>query len=175
MQKTLSSANGLLGDPVLREQFKRSMEQLPAVLGDTRNAIDHLDRGLSSLEVNLKNIEGVTKPLGRSGEAVVHRIDESTEKLDRLMDEMLRFSQDLNNPQGSLGQLVHDREFYQHLNHAARNIEELTRELRPILDDVRVLQRQDRAPPRGAGRPRGHPAEFGNEVRRAHGCAGGSG
>jgi phospholipid/cholesterol/gamma-HCH transport system substrate-binding protein len=137
LQKTLTSANGVLGDPVVREQFKQSMAELPGVLSDTRNAIDHLDRGLSSLLVNLKNVEGVTEPLGKRGETVIQRIDQSTEKLDRLMDEMLRFSQDLNNPQGSIGQLVHDRELYQHLNHAARNIEEVTRELRPILDDVR--------------------------------------
>ena len=52
---------------------------------------------------------------------------------------MLKFSQDLNNPQGSIGRLLHDPELYQHVNRAAKNIDELSRELKPILADVRVF------------------------------------
>ncbi|MGA2063473.1 MAG: MlaD family protein [Thermoguttaceae bacterium] len=126
LQDTLGNANGVLGDPQIRAQLKESMREMPLVLDDTRTAIT----SLGSLAADLKKVT-------ESGQSVIQRIDQSTEKLDRVMDEMLRFSQDLNNPQGSLGQLLHDREFYQHLSHSARNMEEVTRELRPILDDVR--------------------------------------
>ena len=52
---------------------------------------------------------------------------------------MLQFSQQLNDPQGSLGALLHDKELYQHVNHMVKNVDELTRDLKPILNDARVF------------------------------------
>ncbi|MGD0900710.1 MAG: hypothetical protein ABR915_22995 [Thermoguttaceae bacterium] len=139
MQQTLTSANGILGDPQVRAQFKDTMAQLPKVLTKVQVTMDEMGEGLNALQANLRNLEGVTKPLGERGETLVRRIDASTDKLDRLMDEMLRFTESLNSSQGSLGQLLHDRELYQHINRAAKNIEELSRELGPLMDDVRVF------------------------------------
>jgi phospholipid/cholesterol/gamma-HCH transport system substrate-binding protein len=139
MKDTLTNANGILGDPQVRVQFKQTMEQLPEVLAETRQAIDHLGRGLSSMETNMRNVEGLTKPLGDNGATLVRRLDTSTEKLDRLMDQMLRFTESLNNPQGSIGQLLHDRELYQRLNRSVKNIEDVTREVKPLVEDARVF------------------------------------
>ena len=56
------------------------------------------------------------------------------------MDEMLAVQPDAEqSQQGSLGQLLNNPELYQHLNRAAKNIDELTRQLKPILDDARVF------------------------------------
>ena len=41
--------------------------------------------------------------------------------------------------EGSLGALLNDRELYNRLNKAARNIEQVSRELRPIVEDAGVL------------------------------------
>jgi phospholipid/cholesterol/gamma-HCH transport system substrate-binding protein len=41
--------------------------------------------------------------------------------------------------EGSLGALLSDRQLYDRLNRAARNIEQVSRELRPIVDDARVF------------------------------------
>jgi phospholipid/cholesterol/gamma-HCH transport system substrate-binding protein len=49
------------------------------------------------------------------------------------------FGDALNNREGSLGRLTSDAELYNNLNQAAKNVEELTRQLRPILNDVRVF------------------------------------
>ena len=40
-----------------------------------------------TVEDNLRNLEGLTRPLGERGETLVGRIDSGTAKLDRLMDE----------------------------------------------------------------------------------------
>ena len=93
----------------------------------------------ASLEQNMQNIEGLTKPLGERGPALVEEFDASMKKLNLLSDNMLRFSQELNDPQGSLGALLHDKELYQHVNHMAKNLDELTRDLKPILNNVRVF------------------------------------
>ena len=139
LQKTLTNTNEILGDAKVRDQFKQAVSQLPELLKDTRDTMNRMGQTIGSVEDNLHNLEGLTKPLGERGEILVRRIDTSTAKLDRLMDEVLGFTRDLNNPEGSLGKLVHDPEFYQHLNRAAKNVDELTRQLKPILDDARVF------------------------------------
>ena len=34
---------------------------------------------------------------------------------------------------------MHDKELYQHVNHLAKNLDELSRELKPIIDNVAVF------------------------------------
>jgi len=94
---------------------------------------------MASVDRNLQNMEGFTKPLGERGENLIDNLDRGTEKLDKLVNEMLTFTQALNSSQGTIGQLVNNPELYQHMNRAARNIDEISRELKPILDDARVF------------------------------------
>ena len=117
---------------------------MPAVLKETRTTVERIGGTFASLEQNMQNIEGLTKPLGERGPALVDEFDASMKKLNLLSDNMLRFSQELNDPQGSLGALLHDKELYQHVNHMAKNLDELSRDLKPILNNVRDLHRQDR-------------------------------
>ena len=138
-KKALVASNDLLGDPKLRQQIKETIAEMPAVLKETRTAIEQIGGTFTSLERNMQNIEGLTKPLGERGPMLVEEFDASMKKLNQLSDNMLRFSQELNDPQGSLGSLLHDRELYQHVNHMAKNLDELTRDLKPILSDARVF------------------------------------
>ena len=139
LQKTLIASNDILGDPKLREQIKQTIAEMPAVLKETRGAVEQIGGTFASLEQNMQNIEGLTKPLGERGPGLVDEFDTSMKKLNLLSDNMLRFSQELNDPQGSLGALLHDKELYQHVNHMAKNIDELTRDLKPILNNVAVF------------------------------------
>lgn len=41
--------------------------------------------------------------------------------------------------EGSLGALLNDRQLYDRLNRAARNVEQVSRDLKPIVDDARVF------------------------------------
>jgi phospholipid/cholesterol/gamma-HCH transport system substrate-binding protein len=52
---------------------------------------------------------------------------------------MADLTESLNNPAGSLGRLINDPELYQNLNRAVHNVEQVTRQLRPIVGDARVL------------------------------------
>jgi phospholipid/cholesterol/gamma-HCH transport system substrate-binding protein len=69
----------------------------------------------------------------------VSEVDDAAAKLDRLMGELLVFSEALNTGEGSLGQLITNPDLYQNLNRAAANIEELTRQLQPVVHDARVF------------------------------------
>ena len=109
------------------------------MLKETRGAVERIGGTFASLQHNMQNIEGLTKPLGDRGPALVEEFDTSMKKLNLLSDNMLRFSEELNDPQGSLGALLHDKELYQHVNHMAKNLDELTRDLKPILNDARIF------------------------------------
>jgi len=139
LQKALIASNDILGDPKLREQIKQTIAEMPAVLKEARGAVEQIGGTFASLERNMQNIEGLTKPLGERGPALVEEFDASMKKLNVLSDNMLRFSQDLNDPQGTLGAVLHDKELYQHVNHIARNIDELSRDLKPIVDNVWIF------------------------------------
>ena len=52
---------------------------------------------------------------------------------------MSDFGRKLNSGQGTIGKLMGDDELYNSLNSAVRNVECLTRELKPIVSDVRVF------------------------------------
>jgi phospholipid/cholesterol/gamma-HCH transport system substrate-binding protein len=87
----------------------------------------------------LKNLEGFTQPLGERGDELISKVDRGFERLDVLLAEFAELGKALNNPNGSLGQLLNKPDLYQHINQAAENIDYLTRELRPILRDARVF------------------------------------
>ena len=138
-QQTLIASNDLLGDPKLRDQIKQTIGEMPAVLKETRTTVEQISGTFASLEHNMQNIEGLTKPLGERGPGLVAEFDASMKKLDLLSDNMLRFSQELNDPKGSLGAVLHDKELYQHVNHMAKNLDELSRDLKPILNNVAIF------------------------------------
>jgi phospholipid/cholesterol/gamma-HCH transport system substrate-binding protein len=137
MQKTFDYTNDIIGDPATRDNFKLAVKQLPNVLTEARNTAKSLNDAMVLVQRNLVNLEGLTEPLGQKGKQLVERIDAGTKKLDQVMDEALTFTQALNNKNGSLGRLMNDPELYQHVARAARNVDQLTRELQPIIDDAR--------------------------------------
>ncbi len=138
-KKALVASNDLLGDPKLRADMKETIAEMPAVLKETRTTVERMSGTFASLEQNMRNIEGLTKPLGERGPGLVEEFDTSMKKLNVLSDNMLRFSQELNDPQGSLGALMHDKELYQHVNRMAKNLDELSRDLKPILNNVYIF------------------------------------
>ncbi|MEK6248274.1 MAG: hypothetical protein N2C12_08850, partial [Planctomycetales bacterium] len=88
---------------------------------------------------NLKNLEGLTGPLGENGAQIVSRIDSSVGKFDEVMSQLNSFTEKMNNQDGTLGQLLNNPELYFNLNRAVQNVERMTTELRPIMNDVRIF------------------------------------
>ncbi len=139
LNTTLHNANDIIGEPETRKQFKDAIAQLPSVLKNTGDTAKQLGDAMSSVKQNLDNLKGLTEPLGQRGELLVNRMTEGTNKLNQVMDEMLQFSHAMNSPNSAFSQLVNNPELTQHLCRAAKNIDELTRQLKPIIDDTRVF------------------------------------
>lgn len=133
------TANELIGDPQIRAELKASLEQMPELMQETRLAIGRMNQSMDLVDKNLNNVQEFTAILGKQGGETLVRLNGSVDKLDRLMSEVLVFSQSLNDSKGTIGQLVHNPELYHSVNRAVKNIEELTQELRPIVDDARIF------------------------------------
>jgi phospholipid/cholesterol/gamma-HCH transport system substrate-binding protein len=139
LHKTLESTDNIIGDAATQEKFRKAIAQLPDIITKASGTAEQLSAVLRTIEKNSKSLEGLTEPLGQRGSMLVERLDQGTQKLSLAMDEMLRFSRALNSPDSSLGHLVNDPELYQRISRTARNVDDLTRQLRPILDDARVF------------------------------------
>lgn len=138
-EKTSRSVNSLLDDPKVQEDLRRALTEMPKVLETARTTFDDLRKTMNSADRNLQNLEKFTSPLAGRGEQFAARLDAGIANLDRVLNELAVFGQTLNNPDGSLGRLINDPSLYQNLNEAAENVACLTKQLRPILNDVRVF------------------------------------
>lgn len=125
--------------PRAQGELRRAIEQLPEVMTDVREAVKSIQKAADLAQSNLSNLENFTRPLGDRGEALVTNIDNSTRRLETVLSEIGTFTQRLNSSDGSLSRLVNDPELYQRLNSVACNLQDLTKDLRPIVSDARVF------------------------------------
>jgi phospholipid/cholesterol/gamma-HCH transport system substrate-binding protein len=138
-RRVLENVDDVIGDSDVRDNVKSMLRDLPELMADTRETVTTMKTTMDSVDRNLRNLEGFTGPLGERGETIIDNIDRALAQLDTMMGEFSDFGRKLNSGEGSLGMLIRDKELYMHLNGAATNIEKLTRELKPILADVRVF------------------------------------
>jgi phospholipid/cholesterol/gamma-HCH transport system substrate-binding protein len=138
-QKALANFDDVFGNPQVRENLRKSIDELPLLLSDTRSAMGTIRTTVESVDRNLVNLEGITGPLGERGEEIVTRADQALARLDTFLAEMSDFGQKLNSGEGSLGKIMRDPDLYQSLLGASRNLEQITCQLKPIVADARVF------------------------------------
>lgn len=136
---TMHQVDGLLGDKELQADLRRSLREIPQLAEEVHKTLDSLQVVAGTADRNLRNLEGLTGPLGERGSELVGKINSTVSNLDELLSQFAQFGKQLNDSEGSLGKLVKDPELYQNLNKAARNIEVLTSDLRPIVRDARAF------------------------------------
>lgn len=139
MQKSLASFDDVFGDETVRGKLRDAINGLPDLLTDMRGAMNTIGTTVESVDRNMRNLEGLTGPLGEKGADIVARTDRAVARLDSLLGDLSDFGRNLSRGEGSLGKLMRDPDLYQHLNNAAINIEKITCEFRPIVHDARVF------------------------------------
>ncbi len=135
----MTGVNDIIGDEAARRRMKESIGMLPDVLGDLRTAVKGIGATVDSADRNLRNIEGLTRPLGERGEQIVTRLDSTIGRLDEVLLQASGFVKSLNESEGTLGRLVRDPKLYEELSDTVSNVNRISRELRPIINDVRVF------------------------------------
>lgn len=139
IQEAVTNVNDVISDPELRVRLKEALAEAPELFRQTKDTLHRMNGTIALVDKNLKNMEGFTEPLGERGKSIMDEVDRAADKLDRLMGELLVFSESLNRGEGSLAQLIHNPDLYQNLNRAASNIEAMSEELRPIIWNARVF------------------------------------
>ncbi len=146
LNRTAASINNLVGDPELNERLKGTLERLPIIFDDAQKTLAETRQTLAAFretsiraQRNLANMENFTAPLAERGEQLAEDLAGSVRNVNQLLSELVRFSESLNSPDGTIGSLARDRELYDKLQSVIGNVEAATRQIRPILDDVRVL------------------------------------
>ena len=135
----MANLNDVMGDPNARAKLKETLNGLPDVLADLRTTVKGIGTTVDSADRNLRNLEGLTRPLGERGEGMVAQVNQTIGRLDEVLQQAALFTKALNESQGTLGKLVRDPKVYDDLAQAAANVNGLTKELRPIVNDVRVF------------------------------------
>jgi phospholipid/cholesterol/gamma-HCH transport system substrate-binding protein len=135
----MKNIDDVMGDPATRADIKDTISSLPEVVADLRKTVQGIGMTVDTADRNLRNLEGLTKPLGERGGEMVAQIDKTIGRLDTVLQEIAAFAKALGDSQGTLGKLVNDPKVYDELAMAVSNVNHLTLELRPIVDDVRVF------------------------------------
>jgi phospholipid/cholesterol/gamma-HCH transport system substrate-binding protein len=139
LKDALNNINDVIGDKNTRDGLKDAIKLFPKTLADASDTAQQMAKAMKTVQTNLKNLEPFTKPLGDRGEMLVQRLSDGADNFNKMMKEMRRFSGTLNDPNNTLSQLANNPELVRHLTRAAKNIDELIRQLQPILDDARVF------------------------------------
>lgn len=137
--ETMTTINNLLSDDELQVELREALAEMPELITESRALVAES----RSAMVKFKEVaEGAGKTLNNTNE-LTKDLPQTSRELSRQLGDVLAelsvFSRALNQPDGTVGQLVHNPELYQRLNRAAGNVEQVTQRMRPIVEDVRVF------------------------------------
>ncbi len=136
---TFDSANKVVGDEQMQQRMAEALNQLPETMQKMDQVVDKLDSAADLMKVNLANIEGSTDAIRQSGPEMVQQVQRTLTNLDGVVGDVALLTRALNSSEGTMGQFIHNPELYDRLNRSAANMESLTKKLRPIVDDARII------------------------------------
>jgi phospholipid/cholesterol/gamma-HCH transport system substrate-binding protein len=123
----------------LRRRLRQGLHEFPDAVHEFRGTLELADR-------NLRNLEGFTEPLGQKGEAIADALIRAVEGVDKLVEDFSVLVQALNNREGTIGRLIHDRQTHDNLNALMCNanivlgeLNTLVKRAQVVIEDVRVF------------------------------------
>ncbi len=157
--KSLRVINEVLGDKENQKKLAKSLGNLPQTIDSMNDAFVTADRALRKFTESppgsnepppidrlISMIDRMERTLRKFTESSdpnqpppVDQIAKALGNIDEITELMRSIMARIDRGEGSLGALLKDRQLYDRLNRAARNIEQVSRELRPIVDDAGVF------------------------------------
>ncbi len=124
--ETIKSINKVVANDKFPEELRMTMKDIQEMIKATTQIA--------------KNIEEFTKPLNsEQAKESLRNLSQTVERMNGTLAQIEQFSKQLNSREGTVGQLLHNPQLYQELNEAAENINEVSRRIRPIVEDLRVV------------------------------------
>jgi phospholipid/cholesterol/gamma-HCH transport system substrate-binding protein len=147
--KTLASIEGVFNrieQSGLPDAVVRGVEKLPGVFDEADLVLKQTKATLRSFEeagvnasATLHNVKEFTDPFAGRGDEFAEEIYTTVQDLDALLVDVRRFTARLNNGQGTVAKLIEDEQLYFSLLRTLENIEMMSQQLRPTIDNVRVI------------------------------------
>ena len=157
-ESAMTAIDNIVADPQITAKLKQAVNEFPDVLQQAtltmqniQSTMERFDAVGEKASMNLDHLQRFTKPLGERGEQLVESITSSVEDFDSLVTQMNQMVTTLNDSNGSLHQLIHDDELYDNLRRTSMNVEDATKRLRPIMNDLRVFADKIATDPRQLG------------------------
>ncbi|MBI81626.1 MAG: hypothetical protein CMJ81_00385 [Planctomycetaceae bacterium] len=139
IDQAATTFNQLFSDEQLQGDLHRTLRELPQTLSQARDTLQGIRQLTEAATGNLKNMEKLTGTLGERAPDILSRLDENMQVMRIVLDEMSKLAQSVNQGQGTVGKLLNDPELYNRLNQSVANIQQITKQLQPIVSDVRVF------------------------------------
>jgi len=146
MKQLAQHANRLIGNEDLQADVREAVAEAPKVVRGARDTLDQMrhtfqtmDGTVRQVNERLEEVKRFTQRLDEQGGTMIERLDRSAETLELLMGELLTLTTAVNSQEGTLGRLVRDPELYDNLNAAVSNLEDVSRRLRPVVENARVF------------------------------------
>ncbi|MBU4400600.1 MAG: MCE family protein [Planctomycetes bacterium] len=156
--ESLKAVRIVLGDQETQQRLAEAMQKLPNTLDSMNNTFRSADESLRALtqrsgpdgrtpiermvdtiEMTERTLRKFSQPAGPGEEAPVDQIAIAMENIGEITTLMRTIMSRIERGEGSLGSLLNDRQLYNSLCRAAKNIERVSRELQPIVADARVF------------------------------------
>ena len=133
--------NDIVGDEEFKTQLKQGIAQLPSVVSDARAILGALEGAVGSADENLKNLQGLTGPLGNRGAVIVANLESAVRNLEDLLGQVALLTRNLNNSEGTVGLLIRDRQLYDQLSATIGQAQATIADARSIIGDPEVSRR----------------------------------
>lgn len=125
----LTSLNAVAGDPALISAIKR-LDGISASLDATMR---QLNKSVNTLPTVMNNVESTTKNLDKLSNDLAELsttlkslpVDSTFNNINILSDNLAKMSEDLNNPNSTLGLMMHDPALYNNLNSTVKSLDSL--------------------------------------------------
>lgn len=161
----LQELRTVVGDPEMQAALRAAIQRFPGVLDEAQVTLQSTQRTLESFErvgaaaertvrsaeKTADNIARFTEPLAENGEELVAALLRSLENFDRTVVQFSDFGTRISGDGGTLGLLMEDKELYYQIKRVMDNVEGASVQIRPILEDVRVLSDKLARDPRQLG------------------------
>jgi phospholipid/cholesterol/gamma-HCH transport system substrate-binding protein len=133
--------NDIVGDEAFKAQLKEGFTQLPSLIADARAIMEALEGAVGSADENLKNLQGLTGPLGNRGTVIVANLEAAVRNLEDLLGQVALLSRNLNTSEGTIGLLIRERQLYDQLNATIGQAQATIADARGIISDPEVSRR----------------------------------
>ncbi|HVT27793.1 MAG TPA: MlaD family protein [Lacipirellulaceae bacterium] len=145
-QPVPTGAQPVPNGPEMRQRLRRALNELPDAIHEMRTTMDDFRVVLESANKNLKNLEGFTEPLGQKGVQFADALLKVVSGIDQLVADFTSITRAVNNPRGTIGQLLNDSKAYDNFNILMMNantvlgdIHKLAFRLQPVVEDARIF------------------------------------